>query len=876
MIGTRVAHYQILQKLGEGGMGVVYKARDTHLDRFVAIKVLPPEKVADPQRKARFVQEAKAASALTHPNIVTVHDISSDSGHDFIAMEYVAGKTLDQIIPRKGMRLGEALKISIQIADALARAHSSGIVHRDLKPGNVIVDEHGQVKVLDFGLAKLREVVPTSQEEATRTLKPTTEEGTVVGTAAYMSPEQAQGKPVDARSDIFSFGAVLYEMTTGQRAFQGDSKQSTIAAVLMKEPKPPSQVVEGLPRELERIILHCLRKDPERRFQNMKDAKVELEELREESESGKLAIEAPPERIRRRWLWAVIAAALVLAAAGAAWRVTQHREEPPPRVVPLTTFAGSETHPSFSPDGKQIVFSWNGERQDNWDLYIKMISSTTTLRLTTDAAPEGYPSWSPDGRQIAFLKGGQRRGVYSISPLGGPERKIADFEAATGAPAWSPDGKSLVMAKVHPMQQPPADAGALFLVPSEGGEPKLFLAPSPGQWYQYPAFSPDGRSLGFAACEGSSGAPGCNVWVVRLSGDLLPQRNPRQLTSTAARLSGIAWASDGRSLVYASGEIENCFLFRVDERGSAEPKRVEIASQGALSPATAHNANWLAFSRAVYDTDIWQLAVGEKPAPLLVSTALDRAAQFSPDGRRIAFTSARGGDRTSIWLANADGTHPAQLTSGPEDRHGSPQWSPDGRWIAFDARGRDGRWNIKVIDSSGGQPRQLTSGPFSSTIPTWSRDGKWIYFACSRTGQSEIWRVPSVGGAAEQITRNGGHMAHESPDARTLYYMKDATTGPLFAQPFGGHEKQVLDRVIERGFEVFDDGIYYLYEDPARAVKPEIRFHDFATGGSRVLGQIAEGTRLGTYLSGSPDRNTFLFTQYASAGSDLMLIENFR
>ena len=231
MIGQSILHYRVLEKLGEGGMGVVYKARDTRLDRLVAIKILPADKISDPERKRRFVQEAKAASGLNHPNIVTIYDIGQADGIDFISMEYVAGKTLDRLIPRHGMRLTEALKCAVQVADALARAHAAGIVHRDIKPGNIMMDEHGLVKVLDFGLAKLTEIAP-AEDDTTQTLRPATEEGKIVGTVAYMSPEQAEGKKVDARSDIFSFGSVLYEMVTGQRAFSGETKGSTLAAVL--------------------------------------------------------------------------------------------------------------------------------------------------------------------------------------------------------------------------------------------------------------------------------------------------------------------------------------------------------------------------------------------------------------------------------------------------------------------------------------------------------------------------------------------------------------------------------------------------------------------------------------------------------------------
>jgi len=310
MIGRTISHYEITEKLGEGGMGVVYKARDTRLKRFVALKVLPPEKVADAERKRRFAQEARAASALNHPNIVTVHDIDQADGVDFIAMEYVEGKTLDELIGRKGLKLNEALKCAIQIADALAKAHAAGIVHRDLKPGNVMVTPDGRVKVLDFGLAKLTETAPVGPEDSTLTAAPSTELGAVVGTAAYMSPEQAEGKKVDARSDIFSFGSLLYEMLTGRRAFRRDSTALTLAAILHMEPPPlPAE----MPHDLEKVITLCLRKDPARRFQHMGDVKVELEALKEESDSGKLAGEQAPARLRsRRILRSALPAAAVL------------------------------------------------------------------------------------------------------------------------------------------------------------------------------------------------------------------------------------------------------------------------------------------------------------------------------------------------------------------------------------------------------------------------------------------------------------------------------------------------------------------------------------------------------------------------------------
>jgi serine/threonine protein kinase len=269
MIGKTISHYRILEKLGEGGMGVVYKARDSRLERFVALKILPTDRMADPERKRRFVQEARAASSLNHPHIVTIHDIDEAEGVHFIAMEYVDGQTLDQRIPRHGMRLNEALKVALEMADALAAAHQAGIIHRDLKPANIMVNEKGVTKILDFGLAKLAESSDSSSPDA-KTIRLgsdlQTEEGSILGTTAYMSPEQAEGKKLDARSDIFSFGSVLYEMVTGQRAFQGDSKMSTLAAILNKDPKPVKELSQTIPYDLEKIIIRCLRNAPERRW----------------------------------------------------------------------------------------------------------------------------------------------------------------------------------------------------------------------------------------------------------------------------------------------------------------------------------------------------------------------------------------------------------------------------------------------------------------------------------------------------------------------------------------------------------------------------------------------------------------------------------
>jgi eukaryotic-like serine/threonine-protein kinase len=402
MIGQTLDRYRIEAKLGEGGMGVVYKGFDTHLDRVVAIKVLAANRVSDPDRKQRFIQEAKAASSLNHPNIVTVHDVRSDLGVDFIVMEYAEGQTLDQIIAGRSLGFSQSLRYGVQIADALARAHEAGIVHRDLKPSNVIVTADGRLKVLDFGLAKLIEPADRAAEGLTHT-SPLTDAGMVVGTAAYMSPEQAEGRKIDGRSDIFSFGAVLYEMVTGRRAFTGASNLSVLAKILNEDPPPPRSLAASIPMEVERAILRCLRKEPARRYQTMADLKVALEDLVADSTAAQPALTSPV-RFSRRRLWEGFALIAVIAGAFIAWQLSRTRvpTAPPLRGIPLTALPGGVRSPSFSPDGNHVAFTWTGPKQDNVDVYVQQVGVGAPLRLTTDAGNDYSPAWSPDGRAIAF------------------------------------------------------------------------------------------------------------------------------------------------------------------------------------------------------------------------------------------------------------------------------------------------------------------------------------------------------------------------------------------------------------------------------------------------------------------------------------------
>jgi eukaryotic-like serine/threonine-protein kinase len=874
--GARLGPYEVLGPIGAGGMGEVYRARDTRLGREVAIKVLPADRLADQARRVRFEQEARAVAALNHPNIVTIYEIESAEGVDFIVMELVAGKTLDALIPRAGMRLGEALRVAIPLADALAAAHAAGIVHRDLKPANVMVTPEGVVKVLDFGLAKLTQGQEASGEEATtvdaraRLSRP----GAVAGTPAYMSPEQASGGPVDARSDIFSFGAVLYEMVTGRRPFGGGSSAELLAALLKEQPKPPSELAPEVPRDLERIVLRCLRKEPARRFQNVLDVKVELQELKEESDSGATAPSAPVRRRRGLWVAAGLVGALAVATGGLLlWR--PRRPEPPaPYLVPLTTTPGSEDHPTFSPDGDQVAFAWNGEKGDNWDIYVKMVGSGETRRLTTDPSVDDFPRWSPDGRQIAFVRssaGSSTGTIHVISPLAGADRKVSDQPVGVGPLSWSPDSRWLVTGAPLYYSRIRSDLPrGIRIVDVSSGETRSITAPTAPTFHIYPALSPDGHRLAYASC---SGAWSCRLEVSELRPDGVEIGTARRVTRKAIAPSGLAWTRDGTSLVYGDF-VSGYRLWRVSIQGDEPPRQIESAGFGALWPAIATSRDRLAFVRSGATLGIYRFEPGRPAAAVVVSSFNEWNPHLSRDGSRIAFESNRGGGGDEIWLAAADGSNPTQLTHGPGLWQGSPRWSPDGRRIAFDSYGEDGQPDIWTIDADGGSLRRLTSGPAHHGMPTWSHDGRFVYFSSSRTDTQTIWRVPVAGGPEEQVTHTGGGRCEEAADGQTLYLQR-ATAGepPLLAVSLGGgQERTIIDCVPSFGYALGQAGIYHetCGGDP-RAVPLLLR--ETATGRDRLLGTLE---RPWAGLTVSADGKTILYTKTIGEGSDLVLIENFR
>jgi Tol biopolymer transport system component len=819
--------------------------------------VLPRELAGDPARKARLIHEARAASALNHPNIVTLHDIGSEGGIDFLAMEYVAGKPLAELIPQHGMPVKEALRCAVQIADALAGAHAAGIVHRDLKPGNLMVTAEGLVKVLDFGLAKFTEA--PAGETATRL----TTEGAVLGTVGYMSPEQAEGKPVDARSDIFSFGTLLYEMVSGQRPFERGSKLSTLAAIVNEEPKPVRELAPHLPPELEQIIARCLRKDPARRFQHIDEVKVVLEDLRH-----------PPERrpSRHRWLWPCVAIAVVLALALVWWL-----REPPAagelRAVSLTSYPGWQYSLSLSPDGNRVAFMWSGEKQDSTQIYVIQIGGGTPVRITNHPGP-GDPyslAWSPDDRHIAFLRQveGDRFAIMLVPPFGGPERKLAETSIHAWPPcclSWTPDAKWLAF----PARNSPGEPHSIWVVSVDTGERRRLTSPrvAPGAFGDLsPSFSPDGHTLAFSRWEKNYVV---RPYALSLSRDLRPEGEPRRLTDRLyAGLAGIAWLPGGREIVFAGGAWGALSLWRLAVSGRSDPVRLPYAAEDALFPVVVQRR--LVYLWARVETNLWRLDTHTGKRAMLIGSGSARVQenpQYSPDGRKIAFQSTRSGS-LEVWRCDADGSNCLQLTSYGGPLLGAPRWSPDGQSIVFDCR-VTGQPAVYVVAADGGTPRLLADDAY---IPSWSRDGRWIYFASGRSGRVEVWKMPAAGGPAVQVTRNGGGAAFESADGKYLYYDRNPFGGAdsLYRMPVeGGQEVEVVPRLqFWSAFGVTAKGVYFMPDSRT------IRFLDPASGRVSTVATL-EKDFSDDGLCVSPDDRFVVWGQGDRLSSELMLVDNFR
>lgn len=894
--GERIAHYEILEQIGSGGMGEVYLARDTRLGRKVALKFVPPSLTADPQLRARFFREAQLASALDHPNVCTIHEVGQSSSFLFIAMQYAEGVTLKQLIGSRPMKLDALLSISLQVADALAAAHDQGIIHRDIKSHNIIITSRGQAKVLDFGLAKLmdgpgREQATKAESKLTSNLTGT---GAVMGTPNYMSPEQARGGRVDHRSDIFSLGVVIYEMASGEVPFKRGSQAETMNAVINEPHRPVSEFNEEIPAELSALIDRALSKEPADRYQSMGELLRDLRQvgrsvglLGSSDSQGAVIPYVPLGRgSAKRWLWAAALAGLALLVVVGLWfyslRDSPQLRREPLRTTPLTSYVGMEILPAFSPDGKQVAFAWDGERGDNFDIYVKLVEAGTPHRLTTHPAHDAFPAWSPDRSLIAFRRHTQESSaIYLIPSLSGPERKLAEiFSRLLGSQvggdglAYSLDGKFLAV----PDKGSSAEPFSIFLISTETGEKQKLTSPPAGSLGDNtPVFSPDGSQLAFSRLSGQGVE---DIYLMPAGGG-----EPRRLTFDDRYINDLDWTADGREIVFISHREGDPSLWKVSASGGIPERLMTTTGYNIARLSVSRQGNRLALNHTIVDTNIWRMEVaGTKgkasaPAMLISSTRADTAAEYSPDGKRIVFCSDRSGG-LEIWACDADGSNPARLTDFNGQYTGAPRWSPDGKQIAFEAR-PGGNPDIYVISAEGGRPRRLTDNPSEDVMPSWSRDGRWIYFGSNRGGGLQIWKMPADGGEAQQVTKDGGFVGYESTDGKSLYFTKGRNLAGIWRVQVEGGEETLVTDTHKAGYwsawTVVEEGIYFLTAE--NLARPAIEFVSFTTGRVTEVATLAKPFRYWTNpvgLSVSPDGRSILCTQPDRQDTDIMLVENFR
>ena len=752
--------YRILGELGRGGMGVVHEALDTTLGRRVALKLLPPDRVADPERRERFLREARAASALNHPGIVTVHDLGRADGLDLIVMELVEGETLADRIARGPVALGPALGIAVQVADALARAHAAGIVHRDLKPSNVMVTSEGTAKILDFGLAKLVEPPPGEGGDTLRLRRAEqgeSAEGVLLGTVPYMSPEQASGKPVDARSDVFALGVVLYEMLTGRHPFRQPTALETLSAIRTAEPVPPAEAAPSIPAEVERVVLRCLRKEPSRRWQGMADLKSVLEDLRQDSESGRKGTGATAAPSRRPWPFVV--AAVALAGLAVAGLFVLMRPAPPPAplaIQRLTYDPGLTTQPSLSRDGNLVVYSSDRGGDGNLDLWLQHVAQRSPVRLTKHPAIDDMPSFSPDGSRVVFRSSRDGGGIWIVNALGGEERLLAPRATL---PRFSPDGRSVACVEDAPWRA--GGVRSLFVVPADGGAPRpvapgfaTFALPAALN----PVFSPDGRLLLFKGIRLDAPRE-VDWWVAPLDGG-------KVCSSGAARVLGkidivqvpVAWIP-GWVLLVAGTTFQGVNHFRapIAADGTFRAPAERLTSGTGLSTEASVSADGhVAFSRVNWLVNVYESrldpASGRAAGDLRRLTS-DAAPKFglslSRDGKRLAYTSVEGPPE-----ARRISIHVVDLASGresvPVDEPATstitllPRLSADGARLGW-TDVVEGRKVAFVSDTGQAAGRELCR---DCTFLAFLADPRYVL---ARTSEKRVVRKALEGGGEETL-----------------------------------------------------------------------------------------------------------------------------
>jgi eukaryotic-like serine/threonine-protein kinase len=757
--GTRLGPYEIAATLGKGGMGEVYRARDTRLGRDVALKVLPASFATDETRLRRFAREAQATGELNHPNILAVFDVGQHDGAPYLVSELLEGETLAARLAGGRLPTSKAIDLTRQVAAGLAAGHAKGIVHRDIKPANLFLTKDGRVKILDFGLAR-RE--GPADEDATR--EPSlTETGVVMGTPCYMSPEQVRGQSVDARSDIFSLGAVLYEMVAGRRAFAGASPVETMHAILEADPPELPAATRQASPALGRIVARCLQKRPEERFDSAHDLALALESIAGGSGPGPSAAVAPPPS--RRLAAHVAAWGAIVIVAATAGALLSRRFAGPGVPEPVTmeslTYSGHDASPAASPDGKTVAFM--SDRDGVPRIWLKQVTGGGEMALT--AGPDDHPRFSPDGSTIIFVRTtAQGTALYRVALLGGDEHKLLDD--VSGAD-WSPDGRQLAFTRWVSGDR----SGSVLGVAAADGSGAREVAFVPGRALVGPRWSPDGRTI--AAVNGlASVAAGFGIDLVDVASRRARRLRPPQ---PSMKQSSVVWSADGRSVIYSGAESVTAWL-----SGSSARILRQNTTTGAVQPLA-----WLADhsltldvlgpGRLLLDTrssreNLLELPIvgaGTAPRWFTRGNGTDRQPVYSPDGQWVAFSSNRGGN-LDIWAVDRTSGAVRRLTDDPADDW-DPAYAPDGHLLW--GSNRTGAYEVWTANADGSNPRQLSHDGVFAQNPEESPDGQWIVYASTNPAHPGLWRMRADGRDPVRIVPGPVQNPEISPDGRDVLYV---------------------------------------------------------------------------------------------------------